>query len=187
MTRIAKSIRMYTCLLTRRLDEVSVPLVLLRERDQAVVGVMRIVPYPVPREEVPFYTRAQIAGGLLPGRGRSEADMAQQFVAAQTTTLSGSTLTYSGGKLGRIAISRQARGQGCGTILVSAAEQWMISALRAAQRPDGVTHVETKSQLSSQKIALRFYESQNYVTQGATYLEEGQPHIFCVKPLTVYS
>ncbi|MFJ2604532.1 GNAT family N-acetyltransferase [Streptomyces sp. NPDC091279] len=68
------------------------------------------------------------------------------------------------GVLGRLAVTRQARGLGVGVALVRAIED--------AARARGLTAVD----LHAQTRALGFYERLGYVAYGAEYPEAGIPH-----------
>ncbi len=66
--------------------------------------------------------------------------------------------------LGRLAVSKAARGTGLGIALVRAIEQ--------AGRERGATEVE----LHAQTQALGFYERLGYTAEGPEYLDAGIPH-----------
>lgn len=159
-------------------------MVLVREDSNEVVGVMRILPYPLPEGEERFYPDAAVEDDPLVGDGRSAAQMADAMLGAQKVSRTGSTVTYSGIKVGRFAVRKTERGQGGGRIMLAGAESWWLDVLQTVHRGDGV-EIHTRSQLSAQEHALPFYEAQGYHVEGDKYLEEGQPHAFCVKPLSV--
>jgi predicted GNAT family N-acyltransferase len=68
------------------------------------------------------------------------------------------------GSLGRLAVTREARGLGLGVALVRAIEE--------AARARGLTAVD----LHAQTHALGFYERLGYAAYGQEYLEAGIPH-----------
>ncbi|MER6345547.1 GNAT family N-acetyltransferase [Streptomyces sp. NPDC001595] len=68
------------------------------------------------------------------------------------------------GSLGRLAVTREARGLGVGVALVRAIED--------AARARGLTAVD----LHAQTHALGFYERLGYTAYGPEYLEAGIPH-----------
>ncbi|MEV5428850.1 GNAT family N-acetyltransferase [Streptomyces sp. NPDC052701] len=68
------------------------------------------------------------------------------------------------GSLGRLAVTRAARGLGVGAALVRAVEE--------AARARGLTAVD----LHAQTHALGFYERLGYEAYGPQYLEAGIPH-----------
>ncbi|MFE3037459.1 GNAT family N-acetyltransferase [Streptomyces canus] len=68
------------------------------------------------------------------------------------------------GSLGRLAVTRQARGLGVGAALVRAVEE--------AARARGLTAVD----LHAQTQALGFYERLGYVAYGPEFLDAGMPH-----------
>ncbi|MFJ9904876.1 GNAT family N-acetyltransferase [Streptomyces sp. NPDC101152] len=68
------------------------------------------------------------------------------------------------GSLGRLAVTREARGLGVGVTLVRAIED--------AARARGLTAVD----LHAQTHALGFYERLGYEVYGPEYLEAGIPH-----------
>ncbi|MFF4395786.1 GNAT family N-acetyltransferase [Streptomyces sp. NPDC001480] len=68
------------------------------------------------------------------------------------------------GSLGRLAVTREARGLGVGVALVRAIED--------AARARGLTAVD----LHAQTHALRFYERLGYEAYGPEYPEAGIPH-----------
>jgi predicted GNAT family N-acyltransferase len=68
------------------------------------------------------------------------------------------------GSLGRLAVTREARGLGVGVALVRAIED--------AARARGLTAVD----LHAQTHALGFYERLGYEAYGPEYLEAGIPH-----------
>lgn len=72
------------------------------------------------------------------------------------------------GKIGRVAVLKSHRGQGIGLI--------MMQALMAKAKELSMTSIE----LSSQVHAIAFYEKLGFVTEGAVYLEDGEPHIHMV-------
>ncbi len=68
------------------------------------------------------------------------------------------------GKIGRMAVSREARGKGVGLA--------MLRELLAAARERGFTEVE----LSAQTHALGFYEKSGFIAVSGEYLDAGIPH-----------
>jgi len=66
--------------------------------------------------------------------------------------------------LGRLAVTREARGLGIGAVLVRAIEE--------AARARGLAAVD----LHAQTHALGFYERLGYVAYGTEYMEAGIPH-----------
>ncbi|MEU0941941.1 GNAT family N-acetyltransferase [Streptomyces canus] len=68
------------------------------------------------------------------------------------------------GSLGRLAVTRRARGLGVGAALVRAVEE--------AARARGLTAVD----LHAQTQALGFYERLGYVAYGPEFLDAGMPH-----------
>ncbi|PKI85851.1 hypothetical protein MVES1_000553 [Malassezia vespertilionis] len=167
------------------LDTIAAPFVLL-DAQNAVQGVLRLLPYPLPIAADDFLPSDVVDKEILVGGGRTVLEMAEAFAAMQQVrqrTERGVIL--SGAKLGRLAISKQLRGQGCGSILVRAAEAWLAAALVKAPAAEKAQHVEAVVQLSSQVIAKAFYESLGYAPEGEVYLEEGQPHIRYTKRIQV--
>ncbi|WP_175407536.1 GNAT family N-acetyltransferase [Streptomyces sp. TRM64462] len=69
------------------------------------------------------------------------------------------------GSLGRLAVTKDARGLGVGVALVRAIED--------AARARGLTAVD----LHAQTQALRFYERLGYEPYGAEFLDAGIPHL----------
>lgn len=69
------------------------------------------------------------------------------------------------GKIGRVAVLAQARGQGLGAALIRAA----LDALRT--RP-GIT----RAMLGSQTHAIGFYQKLGFVAEGPVYDDAGIPH-----------
>lgn len=69
------------------------------------------------------------------------------------------------GKIGRVAVLAEARGQGLGAALIRAA----LDALRA--RP-GIT----RAMLGSQTHAIGFYQKLGFVAEGPVYDDAGIPH-----------
>lgn len=165
-------------------DDTAVHVVLVRASDDAVVGVLRIVPYPLPAHDEQFYSRQVLKDGPLPGRHRTESEVQATFLRAQVAQPS-THLVYSGAKVGRIAIHASLRGCGMGRRLVEGAEAWITQAIRTLPVPPRTESVWVQVQLSSQAPVRAFYESQGYAVQGDVYLEEGQPHIWCRKVLPV--
>ncbi|WFD25616.1 hypothetical protein MNAN1_000579 [Malassezia nana] len=164
-------------------DEVAVHVVLVRSSVDSVVGVMRILPYPIPECPERFYPHHILENGPLPGGGRTEAAIQAAFLAQQTVQ-PGTPTVYSGAKIGRIAIQPAYRGRGLGRHLLAGAEAWIAQAIRT-QPGLPSTDVAVQVQLSSQVPVRPFYESMGYQIQGDEYLEEGQPHIHCQKLLPV--
>lgn len=159
------------------------PVVLVCTSDDSVVGVMRILPYPLPERAERLYRQQTLQNGPLPGSGRSEAAIQAAFLAHQTVE-PGSPIVYSGAKIGRIAIHPAYRGRGLGRLLLAGAEAWIAQAIRTLPGLPS-TDVAVRVQLSSQVPVRPFYESLGYQVQGDEYLEEGQPHIHCHKLLPV--
>ncbi|WP_134726497.1 GNAT family N-acetyltransferase [Paracoccus luteus] len=76
------------------------------------------------------------------------------------------------GKIGRVAVLRQARGTGLGAALIRAA----LDELR------GVPGVTT-AKLGAQTHALGFYERLGFVAQGPVFDDAGIPHRTMTRPL----
>lgn len=75
------------------------------------------------------------------------------------------------GKIGRVAILKQHRGEGLGLVIM---EALIKEAIR----------LEYKSlNLSAQVYAIPFYEKLGFEVLGDVYLEDGEPHINMIKPL----
>lgn len=186
MTRIAIWISMLSlCRFNASLDLISVPLVLVRKSDDVAMGVLRILPYPLPQGKEHYYPAATLDSDVLPGTGRTEADMQEYFAAQQRVVETSPQTVLSGGKIGRVAVSKDMRGQGCGRMLVLAAEAWMAHAVRDAPAARGAPHVVVRSSLSAQVVARAFYDNLGYKPSGDVYLEEGEPHIFYSKRVLV--
>lgn len=158
--------------------------VLVRNADDAVVGALRVLPYPLPTHEERFYGRHVIEEGPLPGHGRTESLVQATFLHSQAST-PGAHLVYSGAKIGRIVVDASCRGRGLGRCLLEGAEAWITQAIRSLPVPPGTASVGVQLQLSSQEPVRAFYESLGYAVQGDVYLEEGQPHIWCRKVLHI--
>ena len=75
------------------------------------------------------------------------------------------------GSLGRLAVTREARGLGVGAALVRAIED--------AARTRGLTAVD----LHAQTHALRFYERLGYAAYGAEFPDAGIPHRAMRRPV----
>ena len=103
-------------------------MVLIRACDEKVVGVLRILSWPVPTSHATYDAAESLTSVDIPGRGRSHADMQAAFMQHQTTSVQDDTCWYSGAKFGRIAVSKDSRGQGCGRLLVEGAQAWVVQA-----------------------------------------------------------
>ena len=113
MTRIAIWISMLSlCRFNASLDLISVPLVLVRKSDDVAVGVLRILPYPLPQGKEHYYPAATLDSDVLPGTGRTEADMQEYFAAQQRVVETSPQTVLSGGKIGRVAVSKDMRCRG---------------------------------------------------------------------------
>ena len=157
-------------------------MVLIRACDEKVIGVLRILSWPVPTSHATYDTAESLTSVDIPGRGRSHADMQAAFMQHQTTSVQDDTCWYSGAKFGRIAVSKDSRGQGCGRLLVEGAQAWVVQAVRQhASVPAEVHRLGIVFQLSSQIEVQPFYESLGFQVQGDSYMEEGHPHIWCKK------
>ena len=75
------------------------------------------------------------------------------------------------GKIGRVAVLPQYRGQGMGRVL--------MVALEAIAQQAGLSQVWVNAQVSAQG----FYEKQGYVAEGETFLEADIPHLRMTKAL----
>lgn len=165
-------------------DRVAVPMLLQHEGTQDVVGVIRILPAPLPKIKHEFYARSELASDALPGAGRSEADMKASFLEHQAVQEDERGVRwYSGAKIGRLAVKRDFRGQGYGRIILRDAEAWVRRTVQESQTASGRFGVAF--QLSSQEPVRGFYEAEGYRIVGDVYLEEGQPHIHCEKCVLV--
>lgn len=165
-------------------DHVAVPMVLQHQDTQDVVGVIRILPAPLPPIKHEFYPRSVLASASMPGAGRSEADMKAAFLELQVTQEDeNGTCWYSGAKIGRLAVKRGFRGHGYGRVILHDAEEWVRRTVQEAQTASG--RIGVAFQLSSQEPARSFYEAQGYHIVGDVYIEEGQPHIKCEKRVLV--
>lgn len=69
------------------------------------------------------------------------------------------------GKIGRVCVLRDLRGQGIGSALINAA-------LAALRNVDGVT----RAKLGAQTHAIGFYEALGFVAEGPEYLDAGIAH-----------
>ncbi|MFU8897701.1 ElaA protein [Roseinatronobacter thiooxidans] len=69
------------------------------------------------------------------------------------------------GKIGRVCVLRDLRGQGIGIALINAA-------LAALRNVDGVT----RAKLGAQTHAIGFYEALGFVAEGPEYLDAGIAH-----------
>jgi predicted GNAT family N-acyltransferase len=85
------------------------------------------------------------------------------FNAYDEEKIIGTTRLYAG-KLGRVAVLKDYRGQGIGKALVEAAE--------AEARAQGLNKVKLASQLE----AIPFYEKLGYEIYGDVFLDAGIPH-----------
>lgn len=168
------------------LDDTAAHMVLVSDEDQQVLGVVRILAYPLPDEEPESYPPTRKDGDDLPGGGRTEAQVMETFQETQQRleeTPQGFLL--SGGKIGRVAVSKALRGKGAGRMLMEAAEAWIIKALASAPYVQSAQNVQAKIQLSAQVIAKRFYDSLGYTSDDVQYLEEGEPHQWYKKVVSV--
>lgn len=157
-------------------------MVLIRVCDEKVVGVLRILSWPVPTSHATYDAAEILSSADIPGRGRSHADMQAAFLQYQTTSVQEDTCWYSGAKIERIAVSKDSRGQGCGRLLVEGAQAWVVQAVRRhTSVPAEVHRLGIDFQLSSQIEVQPFYESLGFQVQGDSYMEEGHPHIWCKK------
>lgn len=165
-------------------DRVAVPMLLQHEGTQDVVGVIRILPAPLPKIKHEFYARSELASDALPGADRSEADMKASFLEHQVVQEDERGVRwYSGAKIGRLAVKRDFRGQGYGRIILRDAEEWVRRTVQEGQTASGRFGVAF--QLSSQEPVRGFYEAEGYRIVGDAYMEEGQPHIHCEKRVLV--
>lgn len=73
--------------------------------------------------------------------------------------------------LGRLAVGKSQRGKGLGTLILKAAEDYVISAGGA------------ELWLHSQRQAENFYAGAGYIPVGETDYDEGCPHIWMMKTL----
>ena len=165
-------------------DRVAVPMLLQHQATQDVVGVIRILPAPLPKIKHEFFARSELASDALPGAGRSEADMKAAFLEHQIVQEDKHGVRwYSGAKIGRLAVKRGFRGQGYGRVILRDAEEWVRRTVQEGQTasdPFGVAF-----QLSSQEPVRGFYEAEGYRIVGDVYIEEGQPHIHCEKRVLI--
>ena len=75
------------------------------------------------------------------------------------------------GRLGRMAVAREARGRGVGAAILAAAER---SAVEAGAR---------LMRLHAQRYVEHLYATAGYVPYGEPFVEEGIPHVSMEKPL----
>ncbi|WP_296473859.1 GNAT family N-acetyltransferase [Roseinatronobacter sp.] len=76
------------------------------------------------------------------------------------------------GKIGRVCVMREWRGQGIGIALINAA-------LEALRNVDAVS----RAKLGAQVHAIGFYENLGFVPEGPEYLDAGIVHRDMVRPL----
>lgn len=164
-----------------------------------VLGVLRMIPYPVTDEEVMYARKDFDEGRVFPGAGRTERDVQQALldrVKTKTKAEDGSYVLLSGAKLGRIAIAKPLRGTGLGRKLVLHTEAWVQAALAQSPEVAAAQKADAVVQLSAQVIAKDFYErcvireknanrSTGYTPSGPVYHEQGQPHVWYSKTLRV--
>jgi predicted GNAT family N-acyltransferase len=81
-------------------------------------------------------------------------------------------ITGETGKIGRVCVLRQMRGQGIGIALIDAA-------LDALRNVDGVT----RAKLGAQTHAIGFYTALGFVAEGPEYLDAGISHRDMVRVL----
>jgi predicted GNAT family N-acyltransferase len=96
------------------------------------------------------------------------------FGAFQDNTLIGCLLLYQLGvvyKMKQVAVDVKVQSQGIGTVLVSAAEEYIKS-------KNG-----SRIELDARKSASAFYLRNGYQIQGPEFLQVGIPHFFMFKEL----
>lgn len=158
MTRSSKSTGAVTNLFS--LDEIAAHLLLIDTSDGSVKGALRIIPCPLPSEELTFLG-SQRKDHSPPGRGRTEEQVIASIAKPQEVVRGspdGRSVLLSGVKLGRIVVSSSLRGQGAGRFLVDSAEKWAIEALTQVPVQQGVKEVDAMIQLSGQVRARKFYD-----------------------------
>jgi ElaA protein len=102
-------------------------------------------------------------------------DAAIHFLAQQDNRPIGTLRILSGpgyGKIGRVCVLAEARGQGIGAALIRAA-------LDHLRQTPGMT----QAKLGAQTQALAFYERLGFTAYGPEYLDAGIPHRDMVCPL----
>ncbi|KAK0534227.1 hypothetical protein OC842_002699 [Tilletia horrida] len=155
------------------------------------LGTIRWVPYPFP--DTASSTFQPGADKSLPiGPVRDESAVQAQFAQNTAPTATAADGAGSaeqkpllpGGKLTRLAVSKEARGQRIGELLVRESEKWVLNAI-SSQLPSrsGKGQVQgqgssrsTKLVVSSQMPVIRFYTRLSYLPVGEVYDEEGAPH-----------
>lgn len=163
------------------LDGVAVPFVLV-DGNARVVGVLRLIPYPLP--DVP----ERVAGmrywdtEKLPGVGRTEADFAAMLRAQMQLTQDENGVCFSGVKVGRVAVDKSLRGTGCGRQLMEAAEAWLLKVVSSMPEARGTCQVQVR--LEAQMIAAKFYDKLGYEPASDVYILEGELHMLYIKTLT---
>lgn len=119
------------------------------------LGVIRLTPYPIP--PCPTSSTWPLDSTQLPA-----AELAKSFAAA------------GGAKISRVAVRPELRGKGGGAKLMLEAEKYIREAVGGVE---GESAKGVKVVLSSQLIAVKFYDRLGYKPEGDVYDEEGQPHI----------
>ncbi|KAE8225867.1 hypothetical protein CF319_g1447 [Tilletia indica] len=156
------------------------------------VGTIRWVPYPFPPTDPNFQPGND---PTLPiGPVRDESTVQAQFAnnLKTTTTSKGSDeekegvkqivtapTLLPGGKLTRLAVSKEARGMRIGELLVRESEKWVLQAVRGGSSNGGEQTQGLRSSklvVSSQMPVIKFYTRLSYVPVGEVYDEEGAPH-----------
>lgn len=144
-----------------------------RISDAAVIGAMRVLPYPVPTLPETYYDAETEP---LPGLGRTPEAMAAALAAHQQVGLDH---VLSGVKLGRIALRADVRGLGLGRAFLAEAERWICAALASCDAR------AARVQLTAQSVARGFYEQVGYEATSGEFCLLNQPHIWYAKTLSL--
>lgn len=158
-------------------------------RGEDVVGVLRIIPFPVTQRAKEFLTAAQVERGeKLPGAGRTEAEMQATLRAYQEVVdRDAQRVTLSGAQLGRIAIAPSFRGFKLGRRLVEAAEAWVARALTPLVDQYAEPRVEARIQLTAQSVSKSFYEHLGFEAVSDEFVLLGQPHVWFARSVHLRS
>ncbi|KAI3628047.1 hypothetical protein CBS14141_002048 [Malassezia furfur] len=145
----------------------------------SVKGALRIIPCPLPSEELTFLG-SQRKDHSPPGRGRTEEQVIASIAKPQEVVRGspdGRSVLLSGVKLGRIVVSSSLRGQGAGRFLVDSAEKWAIEALTQVPVQQGVKEVDAMIQLSGQVRARKFYDRLDDISAHLLLINESDKSI----------
>ena len=131
----------------------------------------------------------QAADGFPLGAPLSESTLGQRFMRVLTSTapfreIDGAPIAR-GAKLSRLAVCKSMRGKHLGALTMEAAEAWLLRVLRKEVGSSGEGVGALTIIISSQMHAKGFYERLGYAVYGEPYDEEGAPHTWCTKRLSL--